>query len=431
MIEIFSIFFNFFFLSILFLFPSFFLVNKFFILRQLNFFDLLSINILLQFSIYLLFSFFYSDITTLIKIFFFFSLCSLPVFFYYNKNFKINKILILSILLFAIIVLCNFFSIGNHFKLQWDAVAHWFWKTQSFYQNGNLDELRHLPYPFYPHLGTYMWANFWKLSLLNHEYLGRLYYSYIYIVSIFAVLQPIKSKYIFILIFSLCYLIFDSYALGGYQEFLVFFFITFISRLFFLLKEKKINNINFLFFFLLAINLLIWSKQEGIVYSVILFLTYIFAFKTKFKDKVLIFLFLPLIFFFYFYLNSLFKGNTFFHEPIINSFYKLKNIEIFINSFFLISFHLLKSLIQHPTTVISIFLLLLLLFKKKLNFLRINYILLFFFFNVILIYAIFYHSQFALESLLGPVLGRLILQTSGFYLLSFVYFFNTDYKNEK
>jgi len=244
-------------------------------------------------------------------------------------------------------------------------------------------------------------------------------------------LQPIKSKYIFILIFSLCYLIFDLYALGGYQEFLVFFFITFISRLFFLLKEKKINNIYFSLFFLLAINLLIWSKQEGVVYSLIIFFTYIFAFKTDFKDKVITFLFLSLIFFFYFYLNSLFKGNVFFHEPIINSFDKLKNINIFINSFFLISLHLLKSLIQHPTTIISIFFLLLLLFKNKLNFLRINHILFFFIFNIILIYAIFYHSQYALETLLGPVLGRLILQTSGFYLVSFVYFFNINYKNEK
>lgn len=431
MIEIFSVLFNFFFLSILFLFPSFFLVNKFYILRKLNFFDLLSVNIIFQFTIYLFLSFFYSNVSTLIALFFIFSLISLFIFLYRNKNIKINKRLLLSILLFTIIVLCNFFSIANNFKLQWDAIAHWFWKTQNFYQNGNLTELSHLPYPFYPHLGTYLWANFWKLSLLNHEYLGRLYYSYIYIVSIFAVLQPIKSKYFFILISSLCYLIFDSYALGGYQEFLVFFFITFVGRLFFLLKEKKVNNSYFLLFFLLAINLLIWSKQEGVIYSVILFLTYIFTFKTTLKNKVLSVLFLSLIFFFYFYLNFLFKGSTFFHEPIINSFYKFKNFKIFIDSFFLISLHLFKSLIQHPATIISTLLLLLLLFTKKLNYLSINHILLFFALNIILIYAIFYHSQFPVESILGPVLGRLILQTSGFYLVSFVYFFNINYHHEK
>jgi hypothetical protein len=431
MIEIFSVFFNFFFLSILFLFPSFFLVNKFYILRKLNFFDLLSVNIIFQFTIYLSFSFIYSNVSTLIAIFFVFSLISLFIFFYRNKNIKINKRLLLSIFLFTIIVLCNFFSIANNFKLQWDAVAHWFWKTQNFHQNGNLTELSNLPYPFYPHLGTYLWANFWKLSLLNHEYLGRLYYCYIYIVAIFAVLQPIKSKYFFILISLLCYLIFDSYALGGYQEFLVFFFITFVSRLFFLLKEKKINNIYFLLFFLLAINLLIWSKQEGVIYSAILFLTYISSFKTDLKNKLLTFLFLSFIVFFYFYLNFLFKGNIFFHEPIINSFYKFKNFKIFIDSFFLISLHLFKSLIQHPTTIISTLLLLLLLFTKKLNFLSISYILLFFTLNIILIYAIFYHSQFPVESILGPVLSRLILQTSGFYLVSFVYFFNINYQHEK
>jgi len=431
MIEIFSVLFNFFFLSILFLFPSFFLVNKFYILRKLNFFDLLSVNVIFQFTIYLFLSFFYSNVSTLIALFFIFSLISLFIFLYRNKNIKINKRLLLSILLFTIIVLCNFFSIANNFKLQWDAIAHWFWKTQNFYQNGNLTELSHLPYPFYPHLGTYLWANFWKLSLLNHEYLGRLYYSYIYIVSIFAVLQPIKSKYFFILISSLCYLIFDSYVLGGYQDFLVFFFITFVGRLFFLLKEKKVNNSYFLLFFLLAINLLIWSKQEGVIYSVILFLTYIFTFKTTLKNKVLSVLFLSLIFFFYFYLNFLFKGSNFFHEPIINSFYKFKNFKIFIDSFFLISLHLFKSLIQHPATIISTLLLLLLLFTKKLNYLSINHILLFFALNIILIYAIFYHSQFPVESILGPVLGRLILQTSGFYLVSFVYFFNINYHHEK
>jgi hypothetical protein len=431
MTEIFAVFFNLFFLSILFLFPSFFLVSKFSILRKLNFFDLLSVNIVFQFTVYLVASFFYSNITTLIAIFFVISLISFSIFLYRNKNIKINKRLLLSILLFIIIVLCNFFFIANNFKLQWDAIAHWFWKTQNFYQNGSLAELIKLPYPFYPHLGTYLWANFWKLSILNHEYLGRLYYSYIYIVSIFAVLQPIKSKYFFILVSSLCYLIFDSYALGGYQEFLVFFFITFVGRLFFLLKERKINSLYFLLFFLLTINLLIWSKQEGVIYSVILFLTYIFTFKTEFKNKVLTFLFLTLIFFFYFYLNFLFKGNIFFHEPIINSFYKFKNIKIFIDSFFLISLHLFKSLIQHPTTIISTLLLLLLLFTKKLKFLSINYILLFFVLNIILIYAIFYHSQFPVESILGPVLGRLILQTSGFYLVSVVYFFNINYHHEK
>jgi hypothetical protein len=431
MLEITSVFFNFFFLSILFLFPSFFIVNKFPVLKNFNFFDLLSINILFQFTIYLSLSFFYSNISILIVTLFIISLLFTFHFIYRYRSFKINVKLFLSILLFSIIVLCNFFATANNFRLQWDAVAHWFWKTQNFYQNGNLNDLVNLPYSFYPHLGTYVWANFWKLSLLNYEYLGRLYYSYIYIVVIFAILQPIKSKYFFILSSSLCYLIYDPYVLGGYQEFLVFFFISFIARLFFLLKERKINNISFSLFFLLAINLLIWSKQEGVVYSIIIFLTYFFTFKKEFKNKLLIFLSLSLLIFIYFYLNFLFKGNTFFHEPIVNSFYKIKNIKIFIDSFLLISLHLLKSLMQHPLTIISILILLYLLFSKKLNFTRINYILLFFIFNIILIYAIFYHSQYSLESLLGPVLGRLILQTSGFYLISFVYFFNINYSNEK
>ena len=129
-------------------------------------------------------------------------------------------------------------------------------------------------------------------------------------------------------------------------------------------------------------------------------MTYILSFKTGIKNKILSFIFLSLIISFYFFLNSLLKGNTFFHEPIINSFYKFKNIKIFIDSFFLISLHLLKSLIQHPTTLISTFILLLLISTNKIKFLTINHILFFFIFNIMLIYAIFYHSQFPLESLL-------------------------------
>jgi hypothetical protein len=105
MIEIFSVLFNFFFLSILFLFPSFFLVNRFIILKKLNFFDLVSVNIIFQFTIYLLFSFFYSNISTLIIIFFVISLINFIIFFYRNNNLKIKNRLLLSILLFTIIVL--------------------------------------------------------------------------------------------------------------------------------------------------------------------------------------------------------------------------------------------------------------------------------------------------------------------------------------
>lgn len=433
MIEIFTIFLNFFFLFILFLFPlNFIKKNNLFFLNNFNFFDLICLNILFQFTIYLCLSFFYVKIDLIIRFIFIISLIFI-LFNTYKKNFifKKNNLLIWSIALFSLIVLCNFFSIANNFKLQWDAIAHWFWKTQNFYQNGNLENLRNLPYSFYPHLGTLLWGNFWKLSYLDYEYTGRFFYSYIYLAAIFSIIYSIKSKYFFIISSALCYLIYDPYNLGGYQDFLVFYFITYSARLFFLLKFNKINNKIFFSFFLLIINLLVWSKQEGLIYSVILYLTYILSFKSEAKDKFLLLIYILIIFFLFFFLGSIFKNSSFFHEPIVNSFYKLKNIKIFIESFFLISLHLIKSLIQHPITMMSIVPLFYIIIFKKIKFIDINYIFIFFILNIILIFGIFFHSQFSLQSLLGPVMSRLILQTSGFYLLGFVYLFNINIKYEK
>lgn len=433
MIEILTVFLNFFFLFILFLFPlNFIKKDNLIFLKNFNFFDLICLNILLQFTIYLGLSFFYEKIDLIIRSFFSISLIFI-VFFFLKKNFsfKKNNLLLLSVSLFSLIVLCNFFSIANNFKLQWDAIAHWFWKTQNFYQNGNLENLRNLPYSFYPHLGTLLWGNFWKLSYLDYEYMGRFYYCYIYLAAIFSIIYSIKSKYFFIISTVLCYLIYDPYNLGGYQDFLIFYFITFSARLFYLLKFNKINNKFFFSFFLLIINLLVWSKQEGLIYSVVLYLTYVLSFKSKAKDKFLLLIYILIIFSLYFFLGSLFKNSSFFHEPIVNSLYKLNNIKIFIESLLLISLHLIKSLIQHPMTILSIASLSFLIISKKIKFIDINYIFIFFISNVILIYGIFFHSQFSLQSLLGPVMSRLILQTSGFYLLGFVYFFNTNIKYER
>ena len=33
----------------------------------------------------------------------------------------------------------------------------------------------------YPHLGGIIWGLFWKISLLNHEFYGRIIYIFIYV----------------------------------------------------------------------------------------------------------------------------------------------------------------------------------------------------------------------------------------------------------
>ena len=425
--EIFFIFSHFFFLLILFLFPFNFLKNKLVFLK-----NLICINIITQFTLYLFLSFFFSNISYLLFGIFFLSFILL--FLFIVKNFikiRNNIFLLVSIFLFFIIVICNFVTISYNVRLEWDAIAHWFWKVQNFYQGGKLENFKNLPYPFYPHLGTYLWSNFLRISYLDYEYFGRLYYAFIYIVSIFSITYSINKNYFILVTCVVSFLIFDLFALGGYQEYLVFFFITFMSKLFFLLTEKKIFNNFFIIFILLILNLLIWTKQEGIIYTFIFYFIFISLFKFKFKKILFFSLSLFSFIFIYFYLNNLLKGSGFFHEPIVNDFKKLKDFYLFFEAFIYISFNLIISLIQRPVILLSIPLYFILKYKQKENFFELNFINLFFISNIFMVYGIFFHTRYPLEGVVPHVLDRLLLQTSGFYLIVLVYCFNFISKDEK
>ena len=430
--EIFFTFYQLFFIFILFLFPFHFIKEKFRFLKIYNFFDLICLNIIIQFTLYLILSFFMPNISLLINLIGIFSLILLSVNFSKIKLLiKNNYLLLLLIIVFLILVLCNFFYIASYFRLQWDGVAHWFWKVQSFHQGSNLGNFQNLPHPAYPHLGTFLWANFWNVSFVDYEYFGRFYYAYIYLAAVFSILYPIKSKYLIIIISLVSFLIFDGFLLGGYQEFLIFFFITFSARLFYLLKYHNYLINNFLFFFILTLNLLIWSKQEGILYACILSFVYLICFKTHLIKKITLLSFLLIFIALYFYLNIIFKNSGFFHEPVTNNFERLRDFNLFIDSFIYISLHLIKSLISRPIIILSLFFLCYYKFLRKESFFKLDFYTLFFIFNIFLIYGIFFHTRYALTSMVPQVLGRLLLQTSGFYLISFVFLFNYFSKNEK
>jgi hypothetical protein len=429
--EIFLTIYQLFFIFILFLFPFHFLKNKFSFLKLYNFFDLICLNVIIQFTLYLALSFFLPDISWLINLIFISSLILLSV----NLSkirllIKNNYSLFALITVFLIFVACNYFYIACNFRLQWDGVAHWFWKVQSFHQGANLNNFTNLPYPFYPHLGTFLWANFWNLSFIEYEYFGRFYYAYIYLAVIFSILSPIKSKYLIIIISVASYLIFDGFLLGGYQEFLIFFFISFSARLFYLLKFDKIFINNFLIFFILTLNLLIWTKQEGIFYACILSFVYFTFFKNNLLKKFILFFSLLTLIFSYFYLNTVFKHSGFFHEPVVNQFEKFRDFNLFLNSFIYISLHLIKGLISRPIIILSFIFYFSLKYLKSEKFFKLDFYILFFILNIILIYGIFFHTRHPLFYMVPQVLGRLLLQTSGFYLIIFVPFFNYFLKNE-
>ena len=86
---------------------------------------------------------------------------------------------------------------------------------------------------YYPHLGTLVWGFFWKNSFLQYEYLGRLIYIYIYLLSLFSICELISNQNkIKIILLSLILIIsFDEFLFRGYQEVLLFSLFIFISKI--------------------------------------------------------------------------------------------------------------------------------------------------------------------------------------------------------
>ena len=104
-----------------------------------------------------------------------------------SKNYKDN-FLIISI--FMIINFALFVDVARDLQLNWDALTLWKLKANHFYNGNNYFDITYypdayFPHPQYPHLGTYIWAFFWKNAILDYEYLGRTFQTYLYVVSLF------------------------------------------------------------------------------------------------------------------------------------------------------------------------------------------------------------------------------------------------------
>ena len=108
-------------------------------------------------------------------------------FFNFKKfNFKSIKLDYYFLVLLFFIILISI-DIAHELYFAWDVQGHWFLKALSFFQDQKLDNLKNFALAEYPHLGTYIWSFFWKFPLNSFEYLGRITYAIIYVLSIFSI----------------------------------------------------------------------------------------------------------------------------------------------------------------------------------------------------------------------------------------------------
>ena len=400
-----------------------------------SYLNLIFINSLVLMFVFLLLSFFRLNLNYI-----FFTISSLyliilliiSINIYKNKTKIIIKKDIFFKILFCIICLSLFFNTANNLEIGWDGLGIWIFKTNNFYNGQSYSDLfvNKVNYIQYPHLGSYIWAFFWKNSFLQFEYLGRLYYLYIYLISIFILSETlnIRSKLkkiifiLFILIFSYDY---DN-SMGGYQEILIFSLLIFAAKILEFIKSEK-NEFNIIIlslFFMIDLILLSWIKNESLFYALFLILIYMTIFKLNFK--VIIFFMLSILLItsqilikkYFFDLDK-----TFLFSLSPESLTKNLNFTEFSERIFYTSVYIFHSILKYPISVINL-ISIIICFKYLKKSQDYKIYLYFFILNVLFLYSVYMVTDAPLIWHLKTSVERLILQTSGFYIFILIHLIN-------
>ncbi len=318
-------------------------------------------------------------------------------------------------------------DVSYNLYLNWDAQKLWFYKTLNFYNNNNLDNLNNLPNSHYPFLGSLLWATFWKLSFLQNEYSGRIFYIFLFIISIFSSFEILNKDKItkFILLILTISLVYKYELFGGDQDIIIFCLITIASKEIYLIINDKKNNTQSLILLILISNALIWIKNEGAIYSFSLILITILFGNLKLNYKILLF--------------SCFLISIFLRVLI----FKIYNFEIHINpccytdfsvssilnkiSFdriFLILKYISYSLLQNIIFVAFIFFNLINFLIKKIKIQKFFFIYVFLFLHISFISGASLMTDVPLEFQLKTSVSRLMFQGSGFYILFIILMIN-------
>jgi hypothetical protein len=380
------------------------------------------LNYLFILNIILIVSFFDIKISTYLN---FLLLILLILFITFYKNITINYLYSVSfffILLFIILI-----DISDQLILYWDAQKIWLPKTIVFYNEEDIQNLSELSRPNYPYFGSLYWAIFWKISYLNHEYIGRIGYVFLFLLALgnFAnSFQTGKKTKIFFYFFFL-YIIYDYWHFRGTQEILIFSLIL-ISAISIFNIKKKFDKFDFpnLLIFLLSINLIIWTKNEGIFFSFFLLISLLLKIYKNYRLKLYIFfffVFLILIRFliFKYYNFSISLSGDFNYLFLYQDFQKnfsLNNIYFITKHIFFTSFKFISILIS--------FLFLILLFKKKNFFSKNKDLLIVPILNMIFIYSIYLTTNKDFEHMVITSLNRVFFESSSYFLIYILIYFN-------
>ena len=410
-------------------------LRKFFVLKLVNFktniFDNSTLNVLFFSNIILILAILKINISTIIIIIS--SLMFLNFFLFFKsikKNlFKIESILFLTSIIILLFILSV--NISYNLTLGWDAQTIWFPRAINFYNELNFTEISLFArMPEYPFFGSLSWAFFWKIFFFDKEYYGRIFYLLIFLISILNFSDLLKTSIINKILFSfvLILITYDYWHFRGFQEILVFSFLLIISKyLYYIICENK-TELKYLSIILITTNLIIWTKNEGIIFSFFIYLLISLFSNYTLKIKIINFVFFFLIVFFRFFIfesNDLAVGlqDTFDFRNILSIFFNnltLYNLKIIFTN---LIFTIFKFPIIYLNLIISLIIVLSQIKYKKILFVYF-YLLL----NIGFIFVIYLSTTLDINFMVVTGLNRVFFESSSLYLLFGLFFIKNKFK---
>ena len=332
--------------------------------------------------------------------------------YFFNYNF----------LFFFLIVFTLSLNLAVDLKLGWDAQNYWIIKSLNFINGGNVFDLQNHPRPDYPHFGSYLWGVFSSTSLLQHEYLGRIFYIYIFVLSIFSITSFMQvSNHYKIIIFIILIIIFKSnYIFNGYQEVLVFSYAAILSC-FFIQFHKNIYNKKNIFLMSMTFFIIFWLKNEALIFSTIFFISIAFFNINKrfifFGFLFILMILLRVLLYKTFGLENNFQSGNY-ENFLITDIDKYITLERFL----IIFKHSIIAFFKIPIIIAMIISLLVINYYKKDTLSKIA--ILNFTLGISFIFCAYLFSNFPINFHVSSSIERMFLQLSGFNIVLVVLLIN-------
>lgn len=349
---------------------------------------------------------------------------------YYIFLFKKNLIQLSIILI--LIILFNF-ELVNKIYLGFDGQAIWFKKA--YYLKNSLDPIN-TTMPNYPFLGSYLWAFFWKFSIIDLEHYGRFVYCIIFFISTVAYISfnKVNDIYDYIFFSFIAYYIFETnYLFNGYQDILVFSLLIVFFHYFIIFLNTKSNK-NLIFLYITAF-ILSWIKNEANIYSCVALFSLLFLNKNK-KFLIINSLFIIIVFFhkfliyeYYFEINMSLQSENYSFDSIYNFKVNISNVLFIFFGFIKVFFKNLIIIFSIP--LITFFYVNQKNFSKKESYLiKILFLLFIVLIGVTFMFYIF--TSFPLEWHISTSLDRLVFQLSSILIYpSIIIFKKLPFKHKR